>query len=149
MKKISDEVYYLDENQFSVSREDITKLKEIALSNKSGKARLCTHSTTEDTIHEMFIVHTRDTLVKPHKHTNKVESFHILEGTILLTIYSDLGEIQKQVELSSIDSTGTLYYKIEKNTFHTIEIFSDVAVFKETTQGPFQNSNSIFATWNS
>lgn len=147
MKKISDEVYYLDDNKFSVSRNDISLLKEIALNNDSNKARLCTHFNTEEIIHEMFIVHTNKVIVKPHKHINSVESFHIIEGTIILSTFSQTGILENEEELSTTNHLSSIYFKIPKDTYHSIKIVSPVAIFKETKQGPFLAEDSTFPDW--
>ena len=49
-----------------------------------------------------------------------------------------------------MSSTGTnkkLYFKVLKNTMHTIVIKSKYVVIKEVTEGPFNKKNDVFANF--
>src|SRR4051812_15824469 len=78
--KFNDEVLYSDDLIVQVERPEIEQLKKAALLNPRRRIRLCAHRNVDSTLHEMLIVHTANTYVRPHKHLNKIESFHVIEG---------------------------------------------------------------------
>ena len=144
MKKINEEVYYLNQDNLVLGSEEIEKLKCLALKNKSKKCRFCTHSDPSSQLHEMFIFHAKTSEVKIHKHLSRDESFLILDGEVNLNIHSEDGSIKTVINLGSFQSGKKFYYKISKNTLHSLSILSNHVIFKETTQGPFRSEDSIF-----
>jgi len=147
MKKFNDEVFYADEDVIQVGKEDIDFLKQKALSNPRKRCRLCTHKDVNDLIHEMIIVHTKDTYVRPHKHTGKIEAFHIIEGSADIVLFDEQGKITQVIAMGDYPSGKKFYYKLSNPYYHTLLIRSDVIVFKETTSGPFRKEETIFAPW--
>lgn len=147
MKKINDEVFYADEDIIRVDKEDIEFLKQRALKNERKKSRLCIHKDVNDKIHEMIIVHTHDTYVRPHKHLNKPEAFHIVEGEADVVLFDEKGKIIQLISMGEYSSGKEFYYKISEPRYHTLLIKSDIIVFKETTSGPFKKEDTIFAQW--
>ena len=101
----------------------------------------------DDIVHEMLIVHTRDTYVRPHKHIGKSESFHIIEGTANVIIFTDTGAIRDIVELGDSISGRNFYFRINQPYYHTLQIVSEFIIFHETTSGPFNRSDTVFPTW--
>jgi cupin fold WbuC family metalloprotein len=146
-KKFNDEVFYADEDVIQVGKEDIEFLKQKALSNPRKRCRLCTHKDVNDKIHEMIIVHTKDTYVRPHKHLNKAEAFHIIEGSADVVVFDEQGKITQVIAMGDYSSGRKFYYKLSNPYYHTLLIGSDVIVFKETTNGPFRKEETIFAPW--
>src|SRR5665647_897913 len=59
---------------------DIEALKKKALLNERKRIRINLHHGMDSQVHEMIIVHCRNNYVRPHKHSIKAESFHIIEG---------------------------------------------------------------------
>ena len=147
MKEISNEVFYADQSIVQVDQKDIQFLKDKALENKRQRSRLCTHHDTEDILHEMLIIHTPNTYVRPHKHVNKSESFHVLEGTANVIIFDADGHITKVVQMGDYLSGKTFYYRLSSCLYHTLIITSDIIVFHETTNGPFNRDDTVFASW--
>ena len=73
MKEISDSIFYAGERVVKVNRQDVETLKDKAHESRSVRSRLCMHKHVDYELHEMFIVHFRDTYVRPHKHFGKSE----------------------------------------------------------------------------
>jgi len=146
-KEISKEVYYSKNSIISINKENLQFFKDRAKHNERNRCRLCTHKNTEDKVHEMFIVHRKGTYIRPHKHLNKDESAHIIEGAGYLIIYDDQGRKIKIVELGDYVSHHNFYYRINGPYYHTQFITSDYFVFHETTNGPFKKSETVFAPW--
>lgn len=137
LKKISDEVFYLQENVRVVTEPMLEFIKQQALRNPRQRCRLCLHSTPEDALHEMIIVHTKDVFVPPHVHSAKAESFSIISGKATLYLLNSSGQPTEAIPLGEPGSGRALCAKIPAGQWHTQRFESDVAVFYEVTSGPF------------
>ena len=90
----------------------IVMLKEKGLMNKRQRSRLCAHNEVGDTLHEMLIIHTKDTYVRPHKHLNKSESFHIVEGSLNVILFDEEGQITDVIQMGNYLSGNFFYYRL-------------------------------------
>ena len=123
-------------------------LKAKAIGNTRERVRLCTHQSVEDAVHEMLIVHIKGTYIRPHKHPNKSESFHIIEGTLDIVIFDDAGNIFEVVNMGEYSSGDQFFWRLSQSYFHTVIPRSDVVVFHETTGGPFvKETSNVPAPW--
>ena len=147
LRKLNDEVLVAEEPVVRVSGADIAALKRQALTNPRQRIRICAHPSTEDRLHEMLIVHTRGTYVRPHKHVNKSESVHIIEGEVEIVFLDDAGAVSDVVRLGDYRSGREFYYRVGDPRFHTLLITSEFLVFHEVTNGPFRREETIFAPW--
>jgi len=95
----------------------------------------------------MLIVHAKNTYVRPHKHLNKSESFHIIEGSADVIIFNEEGSIIEVIEMGDFKSGKQFYYRLSEPYYHTLLIHCDFLVFHETTSGPFNRSDTVFASW--
>lgn len=93
IRKESDEVLYPEEDVVLLQPADLQELKRLAVMNPRQRVRLCAHHTPNDQLHEMFIVHTRDCYVRPHKHLGKVESLAVLEGEVDAVLFDNDGDL--------------------------------------------------------
>lgn len=147
MKKITEEVFYSTKKVEKISYVEINELKKTASTNTNQKSRLCTHENIDSILQEMFIIHKKDYYVRPHKHINKIESIHIIEGQVDIILFDDSGNLTDKIKLGEYKSGLPFYFKIAEPIFHTLIIISPVLVFHETTIGPFDRSDTIFASW--
>jgi cupin fold WbuC family metalloprotein len=147
VNKLNDEVMYAADPIVQLSRLDIGELIERAGRNPRKRVRICTHKGIADNLHEMFIIHTRETYVRPHKHLGKSESFHVIEGAVDVVVFDDRGEITEVIAMGDYSSGKTFYYRIADPLYHTLLIRSEVIVFHEATNGPFERSDTLFAPW--
>ena len=143
----NEEVLYTQDAVTKVDKDDIDSLKSRALRNERERARLCTHLSVDDAVHEMLIVHTRGTYVPPHKHLNKSESFHIIEGRLDIVIFDDSGNVLEVIEMAGYPSGDPFFWRINESFFHTVVPRSEVVVFHETTSGPFRRKDTVYASW--
>jgi cupin fold WbuC family metalloprotein len=146
-RRIRDEVFVADEPVVKVARDAIETLKCLAGGTARRRVRLCAHRQTADTLHEMLIVLHRGTYVRPHRHVNKSESFHIIEGTLMVVLFSDQGAIREVIPMGSYTSGRHFYYRLAKPTYHTVLLETEQAVIHETTNGPFNPHETEFAPW--
>ena len=146
-KKISNEVYYTDKTITKIEDHDIKFLKANVKDTQRKRIRICTHLNEGDSLQEMFIVLSKETYIRPHKHINKSESLHVIEGSADVIFFDDEGNIIEIISLSDSSSKWCFYYRINKPVYHTLIVKTDVFIFHETTQGPFRRSDTINAPW--
>ena len=147
IRKESEEVLYAENEVVVFGKADLEELKRLAMLTPRKRIRLCTHRNPRDSLHEMFIIHTKDTVVPPHKHIGKAESFSILEGRVDVILFHDDGKIRETIRMGDPASGLPFYYRLADPIFHTLNIHSDFLVFHEVTSGPFQRDKTLFASW--
>ncbi|MBC8232339.1 cupin fold metalloprotein, WbuC family [bacterium] len=146
-KEISKEVFYADEPLVNVGGQDIEFLKARVGNTERKRIRLCAHKDVEDNLHEMFIVLSEETYIRPHKHLSKAESLHIVEGDADAVFFDERGSITHVITLGDYSSGRRFYYRVDVPVYHTLLIRSDPFIFHETTQGPFRRSDTAFPLW--
>ena len=147
VRRFNDEVLFTEDPIVTLGPEEMQVLKERARENPRQRIRLCAHRDTSDRLHEMFIVHGKDAYVRPHKHLNKIESAHVIEGLVDLIIFDADGGIAEVMSMGDYASGRAFYHRIDEPSFHTLLIRSEVLVFHEVTNGPFQEADNVLAPW--
>ena len=145
--KFNEEVLYADEAIVKIDANDILELKQKAKKNPRKRIRICVHKDTKDHIHEMLIVHEKSCYVRPHKHANKTESFHIIEGNADIILFHEDGTIDQSISMGDIASGLKFFYRLPPDRYHTMLIKSEVLVFHEITNGPFRAHETSLASW--
>jgi cupin fold WbuC family metalloprotein len=144
-QKVTDDVFVADTTSVRLGKEQINFLKTQAKISIRKRARICSHGSSEDKVHEMLIAIAAESYIHPHKHNRKVESYHVVEGTADIVLLDDAGKIVNVVELGDITTGRDFYYRLSESIFHTLVIHSDFLVFHEVTNGPFVASETIRA----
>jgi len=145
--KKNSEVYHSKENFFSLSKEDINRLISLAKNTTRGRVRYCSHSSGQESLHEMFIVHPKGAYVRPHKHLEKIESMLVIDGEVDYVMFDNDGNVDNVVKMGNYESKKSFYQTIRKDKFHTLVIKSEWLVFLEITNGPFDKENTVYAEW--
>ena len=146
-KTISDEVVVADEGIVAVGWQLLQELKQRAGGNVRQRIRLCAHTDVADLLHEMFIVHAKRAYIRPHKHLNKSESYHLIEGAVDCVVFDEAGRVTEVVPMAASPSKRAFFCRVPDGCYHTLLIRSDTAVFHETTRGPFNRADTVFAPW--
>jgi cupin fold WbuC family metalloprotein len=146
-RTLNPEVLYSEAAITTTDRSDIDLFKQLSSRNPRRRVRLCAHDSPDDRLHEMLIVHERSAYVRPHKHPGKTESTHIIEGLVDVVIFDDNGRIERVISMGDYASGRKFYYRMAIPVFHTLIIRSDILVFHETTNGPFDRGDTVFAPW--
>lgn len=144
LKKINDEVYVAADAIVRLDRRDIDFIRDCALRNPRGRARICAHRDSADSLHEMLIGISPASYVRPHRHQGKVESFHLVEGAADIVILSDQGAVEDVIGLAA---DTNLYYRLAEPRYHTLLVQSPVLVIHETTNGPFDPAQTDWAAF--
>ena len=148
MKQINSEVFYADHYPFRLKGTDIDYLKRVVATNSSrNRVRLCTHSGTNNNLHEMFILMMKGAYNRPHKNLKENKSFYIIEGETDLVEFDEEGKILDVTPMSDYQSGLPFYSRVSHPGYHTLIFKSDVVVFKETVNGPFEQSDTVYAEW--
>ncbi len=147
LKEFNKEVLYTNEDLVKVSRADIAVLKQKVLANDRKRIRLCSHKDVNDPLHEMLIIHAKGAYVRPHKHLNKSESLHVIEGSVDVVLLDEQGQMTEVISMGEYSSGRKFYYRMATACYHTLIIRSDFLVFHEITKGPFQRSDTVFGPW--
>ena len=145
--KFNEEVLYASDDVVKVDSNDIKELKQKAEQNRRSRIRLCAHKNIDDSIHEMLIVHKKNCYVRPHKHINKTESFHIIEGSVDIILLDEDGRINEIVPMGDYATGRKFFFRLPRSRYHTLLIQSEVLVFHEITNGPFKPEETVFASW--
>ena len=144
LRKINEEVFLATDEIVRFDHRAVEFIKKQALSNKRGRARICAHKSNDDSLHEMLIAMRSDSYIRPHRHHNKVESFHLIEGSADIVILNAEGEI---IELIKLGPGNNFYYRLDAPHYHTLLIHSPILVIHEITNGPFNSTASDFANF--
>ena len=147
IREINEEVFYTCDPITAVSSKDIRILKEKAAVNPRKRVRLCAHLSTEDVFHNMLIVLVKGCFIPPHKHKNRAESFHIIEGKLRVIIFDNDGQVKKLITMGDYSSGDPFFYRLSEDLYHTVIPLSDTVVFHESTNGPFDPQNTSYPSW--
>lgn len=145
--KENDEVIFSNESRVNLTKLDILKLIDLAKDNKRERIRFCSHSSSDDIIHEMFIVQPKEAYIKPHKHINKIESMLVLHGEVDCVLFDEDANITNKIEMGNFESGKTFYNSIKTEQCHSLLIKSDWLVFLEITKGPFNRDDTVYTNW--
>jgi len=145
MASINPEAFTADSSIVSVGMRQIEFLKCRVISSPRKRVRLCCHKSVEDALHEMFVVYTGQTYVRPNKHIGKDESLHILEGLATFIFFDDAGNIREVIPLGPYGSGFPFYVRVPAGCWHTLVMQSDMLVIHESTPGPFRREDTLWA----
>lgn len=144
--KINDHLFKTNAEIATINGEDIKVLKQLAASNKLKRCRLCGHKSDDDNLHEMIIAIHADSLIQPHRHKGKIESYHMIEGDMDIVLFSECGEIEDVVRMSStIGDSSSIYFRLNCDKYHTLVLRTEMCVFHEVTNGPFRRDDTQYA----
>lgn len=132
-----------DESCF-VTKDLQERLVQKALNHPLKKYRYCLHQNPESTLHEMVIVTTKYDMKYPDKHMYTTESNIILRGALLVIFFDEDGEIQKAFIMKP---DGMFYYRCGTNQYHMTIPLTDVAVYIEIKEGPFDEKSNVYPEW--
>lgn len=131
----------------SISSKHLEDVVTQASINKTRRSRINAHTSADSNVQEMLIAFCKDSYVRPHRHNNKIESFHVIHGELDIIFFDENGNIENRIELGDYDSGKPFFLRSLKQGWHTAYIKSDYVLIHETTNGPFNPIESEFAPW--
>ncbi len=137
--------------------EQLDELKAKALAAPLKRARINLHEHLTDRVQEMVIAEHHTTYVRPHRHPGRLESFHVIEGSLTVVLFDDAGGIVEKVPLGEVPwklktfhevggsglrrvpqgAPRPILYRQRESHWHTLLIESEFAVIHEVVEGPF------------
>lgn len=145
--KKSSEIYVAPGPVAAIGCEEIDFLRREVAESPRGRLRINLHSENADSLHEMFIAIRPSSYIRPHKHPDKSEAFHIVYGEVDIVIFEENGSIRQIVPMAAAGGAKAFYYRMSKPFFHTLFIRSDLLVVHEITNGPFVEGDTVFGTF--
>ena len=136
--------YFCQTNPVCVDADLLNALKRQAQQISDKDVRLCLHSTPEALFHNMIILTRKGRYQTPHKHNEKAESWHIIEGTMGVFVFDQAGKV---IQSSRLEPNGSLIYRINPSLYHAVLPISDIVLFHESRPGPYQGTDSLPAPW--
>ncbi len=146
-RAINKEVFYLADQLVQVGKQEIDFLKKRVDNTEKKRVRLCAHRNEGDNIHEMIILLDKETYIRPAKHIGKAESLHVVEGRADAVFFDETGKVSSVIQMGDPSTGLKFYYRIGDPVYHTLIVRSDYFIFHETTGGPFNRADTVFAPW--
>lgn len=146
-KQINREAYGPLSEIVTVDHQDIHSLKEQVMNCPNKRIRICAHENSDDNLHEMIIIIAKGSYIRPHKHHKKSESFHIIDGLLDVIVFDDVGNVVKIIPMGDSKSGKNFFYRLSAAYFHTLILKTDLVIFHETTQGPWNKGDTEYAPW--
>ena len=131
-----------------IDNELLKKVSKDAILSPRKRMNHNFHDTYEAIVQRLLNALEPGTYVQPHKHENpdKVESFIVLKGKILVVEFNDEGDVVKSCILSASD--GIFGVEIPPRAWHSIAALESGSVVYETKEGPYSpGDDKNFATW--
>ncbi len=147
LKRVNDEVFFAEGPVVACGPDEIAFLREQAARAPRLRARICAHPDLDAKVHEMLIAMHRDSWISPHRHLNRSESYHMVEGRLALTFFDDGGGRLETLTLGAPGSGDAFFYRAEDRRYHFVRALDEWAIFHETTSGPFDPLGSENAPW--
>lgn len=133
-----------------IKRFHASQLQDLILAagqSDRGRANLNTHDTLDADVQRLFIATSRDTYIRPHRHSEKHqwEFFLLIEGRMDLLLFSDDGEIVERCRLSSEDTRAV---EIPVGQWHSYVCCQPGTFALEVKQGAYiPTAEENFAPW--
>jgi cupin fold WbuC family metalloprotein len=125
----------------------LKRLEKMAAADPDGRARICLHADDAEPVQQMIIAFTKRSVIPPHRHHQKHESYTVISGEIDLVLYDDDGRESRVVELSAEDPEKARMAQLRGDCFHTVVPRSEMVVMLEVTNGPFDRARTELADW--
>lgn len=145
LTRLSSDVYLAARPVVAIGAEDVAVLAKAVDESSRGRVRINMHPGADDPLHDMIIAIRQDSYIRPHKHLNKSETFHLVQGVVDVITFNDGGEIQEIVQLAAAAPPRAFCYRMSAPLFHTLVIRSSLLVVHEITSGPFRPEDTVFA----
>jgi cupin fold WbuC family metalloprotein len=140
-------ILHMTDEVATIDAATIRRMRDLALASPDGRARLCLHHSESDPAQEMIMALTSDNCFPVHRHRDKAESYHILEGSLGIAIFEDEGRVRSRSLLSTTIAGAGTVLRISPMLWHAVLPLSPVVIFHEVTAGPFRAGQSEFAAF--
>jgi len=121
-------------------------LKQLAQVAGQVNVRLCLHQSPVADFHDMLILEwPQRRYYRPHRHLNKAETIHLIEGDAAALIFDDNGELQNGYRLSNGENS---LLRIGDACWHALLPLSQPVLYHEAKKGPFLGAaDAEYPSW--
>ncbi|RMH51326.1 MAG: cupin fold metalloprotein, WbuC family [Zetaproteobacteria bacterium] len=131
-----------------IAADHLAFIKACAATHPRRRARICLHKSPRERLHDMIIAIAPDCYIRPHKHLDRAETFHLIEGAGTVVIFGEQGAIDDRIHLGAGGrGENAIAYRLDAPRYHTILPRTEMLVIHETTSGPFAPERTIAASW--
>ncbi len=130
-----------------IGPEQLHELKRAARNDGQRRARLCLHRDHSDKVQQMVIAVCNDSYIHPHRQKGKRKSYYLIEGECCIVFFGEEGTMTRTVEMGPAGKGKPFLYGFAGNLWHTVVSRTEVAVYIETTSGPFVKEETDWAPW--
>tara|TARA_B100000795_G_C22572093_1_gene350492 strand:+ start:136 stop:705 length:570 start_codon:yes stop_codon:yes gene_type:complete len=143
-KKAKSLSFFCKNSQVLINDVIINELKEVSRLHNNANCRVCLHNSPESLHHDMIILETKDSYLRPHKHIySSGETFHVIEGEMGVFTFDDKGNVSDSPLLQKGD-----VYRVPKKVYHALFPISEYVIYHENKVGPFLGQkDNIYADW--
>ncbi len=132
--------FYLKKKPKKIDNTYIDFLKYYSEHNNHCDVRICLHENRKSSNHDMILLQNKKNYYRPHKHNNKGDTFHVIQGILAYFIFDDLGLIKNCGKLKKNE-----LFRTEINEYHAILPITNKVIYHENKKGPFLKvRDSIF-----
>jgi len=128
-----------------IDREIVSQLVEESARNGNRNAQICLHTSLTANFHEMIVLGYQGHYCRPHKHTRKCESCHIIKGEVAMFVFNDDGSV---AHCWVVGGDANLICRVGINQWHAIIPITKYAIYHESKPGPFLGeADSLHPDW--
>jgi cupin fold WbuC family metalloprotein len=139
--------FFPGQDIIEIQPAQLAALKKLAAAAPLRRARFCLHQSHRDAVQEMVIAFCQDTYNRPHRHDNKSESFHVIEGRLAVVFFDNEGKVTHRIRLETPGQGGPFLYRLCSSLWHAVIPLTEFVVIHETTAGPFVQGQAEPAPW--
>lgn len=147
LEKKTTETYEAKDPVVSVGDAELQFLRGAINLSPRRRTRICTHRSVQEKLHEMFVIYSNDTFVRPNKHIGKDESVFVIDGEADFLFFDDAGVITQVVEMGDVGTGKAYFCRVPQGVYHTIIMRSPEIMLFEATPGPFNPAETLYADW--
>lgn len=143
-RKAKSKTFFFEKN-LKIRKFEKKHINFLKLFNKKFKEdlRICMHQSLKSLDQNMILLQNRDNFYPPHKHLKCGDTYHVIEGRLLVCFFSNSGKLTSRHVVKSNE-----VFKSPPNIYHCTKPLTSYVIFHESRAGKFSRlSSSIFPEW--
>ena len=143
-KKAKSKTFFFKKKRKNIifNKKHINFLKNYNLKTKSD-IRICLHKNIQSIDQNMILIQNKNNFYPPHKHLLCGDTYHIIEGKLLVCFFSKSGKIIEKNILSK-----NQIFKTPPKVYHSTKPLTKSVIFHESRAGKFiRGKSSVFPAW--
>lgn len=147
LSMMSTEAYQAMDSIPNLDESDLHFLSDAIVKSSRNRSRICTHRSSAELLHEMFVIYGSDTFVRPNRHLGKDESVFVIRGACDTIFFDDAGNVTQVVSMGDQFSADAYFCRIPQGVYHTLIVRSAEIILFEGTPGPLNPAETEYAEW--